>query len=139
MTRFGWTSAAALLAMLTVAACGTNGPQAGAGSFGDVAFSTYEFETFRVVFTTDSKAVKTWRNMSGPPVNGTYVKKGNEIEVAWDPKADHHGSLSEKFRQMGPCSIARYERVDKKGVAIDGSPQVYQRTKPRCDAVRVTN
>lgn len=108
-------------------------------SFGDVAFTTYEVEGFRVVFTTDSKAVKTWRNMNGAAVNGTYIKKGNDIEVKWDPAASHHGSLSEKFRQMGPCSMARYARVDKKGSVVEGAPQIYQKSKPKCDTVRITN
>src|SRR5687768_15209831 len=77
--------------------------------FGDVAFATYESErgSRRIVFSNDTKIVKTWKNMSGGPVNGTYKKKGNEIEVQWDPKAEHHGSLSEKFRQTGPCALAR--------------------------------
>lgn len=105
--------------------------------FGDVAFATYESGNFRVVFANDTKAVKTWRNMSGGPVNGTYKKKGNEIEVQWDPKAEHHGSVSEKFRQTGPCALARYVRVDRKGAAHDDKPQIYQKTKPRCDTVRV--
>jgi hypothetical protein len=107
--------------------------------FGDVAFATYESESggFRVVFSNDTKMVKTWRNMNGGPVSGTYKKKGNEIEVQWDPNATHHGSVSEKFRQTGPCSLARYVRVDRKGVTQDDKPQIYQRTKPRCDTVRI--
>ena len=121
-------------------ACGDK-PEAKGGSpnFGDVAFSTYEEGGFRVVFATDSNVVKTWRNMSGAAVNGTYVKKGNDIDVKWDPNATHHGSLSERFRQMGPCSMARYERVDRKGAVITDSPQIYQKTKPKCDTVRLTN
>ena len=51
------------------------------GDFGDVAFATYQSGGTRVVFTTDSNAVVTWRNMSGAPVNGTWSKKGNEITL----------------------------------------------------------
>jgi hypothetical protein len=143
--------AAGLLSMVfALAACGGGGgpaepaptsatPASTGAGFGDVAFSTYEAEKFRIVFTTDTKAKKTWANMSGPAVEGTYTKNGNEIVVQWDPAADHHGSLSEKFRQMGPCSLARYERVDRQGVTHDDAPQIYQRTKPLCDTVRITN
>ncbi len=110
-----------------------------AASFGDVSFTTYSYKRSRLIFTSDSKAKKTWANMAGPPVVGTYTKSGNEIEVQWDPAADHYGSLSEKFRQMGPCSMARYVWVGKDGVAHDDSPQVFERTEPKCDTVRVTN
>lgn len=133
--------------MLTLGACGggdeptpgNDGSGAAGGGFGDVAFSTYEVDRTRVVFATDTKATKTWANMSGGTVTGTYTKNGNEIEIQWDPAADNHGSLSEKFRQMGPCSLARYVRVDKKGVVHDDDPQIFEKTKPRCDTVRVTN
>ena len=127
----------ALACGLMIAACSQNADTKSAG-FGDIAFATYEVGGFRVVFTTDTKAVKTWRNMAGDAVNGTYTKSGNEIEVKWDPTAANHGSLSEKFRQTGPCSITRYQRVDKQGGVVEGQPQVYQRTKPLCDTVRVT-
>lgn len=109
-----------------------------APGFGDVAFKTYEAGGKRVVFTTDVKAKITWRNMTGSAVTGTYVKTGNDIAVTWDAAADNYGSLSEKFRQMGPCSMARYERVDKKGGVHDDDPVIYQQTKPRCDTVRLT-
>lgn len=125
---------------LVLSGCGDKPPAKSASpSFGDVAFTTYEEGGFRVVFTTESNALKTWRNMGGAAVNGTYVKKGNDIEVKWDPAATHHGSVSEKFRQMGPCSMARFERVDRKGAVITDSPQIYQKTKPKCDTVRLTN
>ena len=106
--------------------------------FGDVAFKTYESGRTRIVFTTDAKAKVTWGNMTGNAVIGTYVKTGNDIVMTWDPAADNYGSLSEKFRQMGPCSMARYERVDKKGGVHDDSPMIYQQKKPRCDTIRVT-
>jgi hypothetical protein len=106
--------------------------------FGDVAFKTYEAGGKRLVFTTDAKAKITWRNMTGSAVNGTYVKTGKDIAITWDPAADNYGSNSEKLRQMGPCSMARYERVDKKGALHDDDPVIYQQTKPRCDTVRLT-
>lgn len=127
----------AAAAFIGLAACGDKA-ETKAADFGDVAFATYEAEGFRVVFTNDTKVVKTWRNMSGGPVNGTYKKTGNEIDVQWDAKAEHHGSVSEKFRQTGPCALARYVRIDRKGVKHDESPQIYQKTKPRCDTVRIT-
>lgn len=136
------------LLTLTLAACGGSGGgdsstqkgnSAAAASFGDVAFSTYSYKRSRLIFTSDTKAKKTWANMAGPAVIGSYTKNGNEIEVQWDPKAEHYGSLSEKFRQMGPCSMARYVWVDKKNEAHDDSPQVFERTAPKCDTVRVTN
>lgn len=109
------------------------------GDFGDVAFATYQSGGTRIVFTTDTKAVVTWRNMSGDAVNGSWTKKGNEIEISWDPAAKNHGSASEKLRQTGPCSMTRYSRVDLKGEVVEGSPMVYERTQPRCDTIRVTN
>lgn len=113
-------------------------PAAGDTGFGEVAFKTYEADGKRLVFTTPTKAKITWRNMSGKAVEGTWTQNGREIAVAWDPAADNYGSRSEKFRQMGPCSMARYERVDKDGKVHDDSPKIYQQTKPRCDTVRVT-
>lgn len=135
----------ALLCVTLLSACGGSespSPAAAGASgsgFGDVAFSTYEGDRSRVVFTTDTAVKKTWANMTGAAVAGTYTKAGNEIEIQWDPNATHHGSLSEKFRQMGPCSLARYVRVDMEGAVHDDNPQVYQRTKPICDTIRVTN
>ncbi|MEP6882472.1 MAG: hypothetical protein ABI866_10795 [Dokdonella sp.] len=132
--------------IFSLAGCGggadqssANGAGAASASFGDVAFTTYSYMRFRLVFISDSKVKKTWANMAGPAVVGSFTKNGNEIEVQWDPKAEHHGSLSEKFRQMGPCSMARYVWVDKKGEVHDDSPQVFERTVPKCDTVRVTN
>ena len=105
--------------------------------FGDVSFKTYVSGRARIVFTTGAKARVTWGSMAGKAVVGTYVKTGNEIVMTWDPLADNYGSLSEKFRQMGPCSMARYERVDKKG-GLHDDPMIYQQTKPRCDTVRLS-
>jgi len=134
------------LLILSLAGCGGgddaasgNGADAAAASFGDVAFTTYEHKRNRIIFTSDTKIKKTWANMSGPAVIGSYTKDGNEIEVQWDPAAEHHGSVSEKFRQMGPCSMARYVRVDKEGVVHDDSPRVFEQTEPKCDTLRVTN
>ncbi len=131
-TFAGWFAVA-----LALSGCGGN--DAESEGFGDVAFTTYQVDRTKIVFTTDSKARKTWANMSGPAIDGSYTKDGNEIEIQWDPKASHHGSTSEKFRQMGPCSLARYERVDMEGVVHDDRPEIYQRAKPVCDTVRVTN
>ena len=134
------------LLTLSLASCGgggdsssENGAGAAATSFGDVAFNTYSYKRSRLIFTSDTKAKKTWANMAGPPVIGSYTKIGNEIEVQWDPKAEHYFSQSEKFRQMGPCSMARYVWVDKEGEAHDDSPQVFEQTAPKCDTVRVSN
>jgi hypothetical protein len=110
----------------------------GSQEFGDVAFSTYTQDRTRLVFTTDSRVQITWANMGGDVVNGTYNKNGNEIQVLWDPAAENYGSLSEKFRQLGPCSMARYERIDRQNNKHD-DPLIYQRTKPICDTVRVIN
>lgn len=91
------------------------------------------------MFTTDTKAKVTWRNMVGGAVTGTYTQAGRSIEVQWDPATTaNYGSKSEKYRQMGPCSLARYERVDHKDATHDDSPLIFQQTKPRCDTVRVT-
>ena len=132
------------LLILALASCGGGGDSSSANgavaaSFGDVAFTTYSYKRSRLIFLSDSKAKKTWANMAGAPVIGSYTKKGNEIEVHWDPAAEHYGSLSEKFRQMGPCSMARYVWVNKKGEAHDDSPQVFEQTAPKCDTVRVSH
>jgi len=103
----------ALMAGLLLAACGQK-PEPKSAGFGDVALSTYEAGGFRIVFTTDTKAVKTWRNMAGDAVNGTYAKSGNEIEVKWDPRAENHGSLSEKSGRRGPAqSLATSESTSR--------------------------
>jgi hypothetical protein len=106
-------------------------------NYGEVAFTTYQTDGFRIVFLNPSKARKTWANMDGEAVSGQYTQVGKEIEVQWDPAASHHGSLSERFSQTGPCALARYERVDRNNQLHDEEPQIYQRTKPRCDAVRL--
>lgn len=113
-------------------------PPAADPGFGEVAFKTYEGGGTRIVFTTPTKARVTWRNMVGKAVEGTYTQAGKDLEVTWDPAATNIGSKSEKFRQMGPCSMARYERVDRQDKVHDDSPKIYQQTKPRCDTVRVT-
>jgi hypothetical protein len=113
-------------------------PPASDPGFGEVAFKTFEADGKRIVFNTPTKARITWRNMVGKAVEGTYTQNGKDIEIQWDPAADNIGSKSEKFRQMGPCSMARYERVDKEGKVHDDSPKIYQQTKPRCDTVRIT-
>ena len=101
------------MAGLLLAACGQK-PEPKSAGFGDVALSTYEAGGFRIVFTTDTKAVKTWRNMAGDAVNGTYAKSGNEIEVKWDPRAENHGSLSEKSGRRGPAqSLATSESTSR--------------------------
>lgn len=110
---------------------------AAASSFGEVAFQTFASKGFRVVFLNDKKARKTWANMGGPAVVGEFTQSGKEIVVQWDPSATHHGSTSERFRQIDPCALARYERVDREGVTHDDQPQIYQRTEPRCDSVRL--
>ena len=106
--------------------------------FGDVAFHTYQAGKKRIVFLNDTKIKKTWRNMSGAAVKGTYTKAGKEIVVTYDPAAKNHGSLAETFRQTGPCAMARYLRTDREGKVHDDSPLIYQRKKPKCDTVRVT-
>jgi hypothetical protein len=103
---------------------------------GTVARSAYEGDGIRVVFATERKAQKTWAQMVGGVVEGFYVERGDEIEVHWDSVAAHHGSLSEKFRQNGPCTLTRYERVDRLGVRQREAPQSYRRSEPACDAAR---
>ncbi len=106
-------------------------------SFGDVAFQTFESKGFRIVFLNDRKVRKTWANMGGAAVDGEFTQTGKQIAATWDPQATHHGSTSERFVQTGPCALARYERVDRDGVLHDDQPQIYQRSEPRCDAVRI--
>jgi hypothetical protein len=106
--------------------------------YGSVAFQTYEADggRYRIQFVSDTHVRKTWRNMNGDPVGGDYTQTGADIAVTYDPAAEHHGSLSERFRQMGPCSLARYERVDRDGV-VHEDPNIFERTEPVCDAVRL--
>lgn len=142
--------ATVLASLLTfVAACGdapepsatgaNSAAQAEAG-FSEVAFTTYQSrDGFRLAFLSPSKVRKSWNNMGGDPVIGQYAQVGKQITVTWDQAATHHGSLSEKLMQTGPCSLTRYERVDRKNVAHDDQPQVYQQKEPICDAVRVVN
>ncbi len=108
--------------------------------FSEVAFTTCQSrDNFRLVFLSPSKVRKTWGNMGGEPVIGQYSQNGKAINVTWDPAASHHGSLSEKLMQTGPCSLTRYERVDRENQVHDDQPQVYQQKEPLCDAVRVVN
>ena len=73
MTRLAIAIFTATVLMLN--AC-SDKPEAKAGSpnFGDVAFTAYEEGGFRVVFASDSTVVKTWRNMNGAAVNGTWAR-----------------------------------------------------------------
>ncbi len=104
--------------------------------FGDIAFKTFASGRQRIAFTSDTAARATWNAMSGAPATGTYVKQGKEIAIEWNPKATNYGSRTEKFRQLGPCSFARYLRVDLKGSNHD-DPMIYQQVTPRCDTVRI--
>ena len=105
--------------------------------YGEIAFTTYRGGGERIVFINDRKVKKTWRNMVGRAVKGTYRKEGREVVIAWDPNAKNHGSVEERYRQLGPCSIAYYHRIDKKGVAHDDFSVVLEQSKPRCRTVRV--
>ncbi len=108
--------------------------------FSEVAFTTYQSrDGFRLAFLSPSKVRKSWNNMGGDPVIGQYAQVGKQITVTWDQAATHHGSLSEKLMQTGPCSLTRYERVDRENQVHDDQPQVYQQKEPICDAVRVVN
>jgi len=107
--------------------------------FGEVAFKTFESNGTTVVFTSDVKAKVTWHNMVGGAVSGTYTQSGKNLEITWDlATATHYGTKSEKFKQMGPCSMARYERTDMKDKVHDNSPEIYQQIAPKCDTVRLT-
>ncbi|MCX5745154.1 MAG: hypothetical protein NT062_21930 [Proteobacteria bacterium] len=105
--------------------------------FGEAAFKTFESDGTRIVFTSDKKAKIMWHNMSGKDVVGTYTQSGRNLEIKWDPATNYHMRI-EKFRQMGPCSMADYERTDDKGVVHDDSPWIYQQVEPHCDTVRLT-
>jgi hypothetical protein len=121
----------------TTSANSTNQAEAG---FSEVAFTTYQSrDGFRLAFLSPSKVRKSWNNMGGDPVVGQYAQIGKQITVTWDQAATHHGSLSEKLMQTGPCSLTRYERVDRQNQVHDDQPQVYQQKEPICDAVRVVN
>jgi hypothetical protein len=147
------SSAIVLASLLTiVVACGeatepsaTDAPGANSTTqaepgFGEVAFTTYQTrDGFRLAFLSPSKVRKSWNNMGGDPVIGQYAQVGKQITVTWDQAATHHGSLSEKLMQTGPCSLTRYERVDRENQVHDDQPQVYQQKEPICDAVRVVN
>jgi hypothetical protein len=108
--------------------------------FSEVAFTTYQSrDGFRLAFLSPSKVRKSWNNMGGDPVIGQYAQVGKQITVTWDQAATHHGSVSEKLMQTGPCSLTRHERVDRENQVHDDQPQVYQQKEPICDAVRVVN
>jgi hypothetical protein len=104
---------------------------------GDIAFATYRGGREKIVFINDRLVKKTWRNMAGKAVKGTYTKAGQEIKIAWDPTASNHGSVEARYRQLGPCSIAFYQRTDKEGVVHDDFSVVLEQSKPRCRAVKV--
>jgi hypothetical protein len=106
--------------------------------FGDVAFKTFRSGGTAVQFTTRSKAEMWWANMAGETVHGTYEQRGSEIVVHWDPKYTNNGSSQERFHQMGPCSMARYERTDRRTGKVKEDTLIYQQSQPRCDTVRLS-
>ena len=105
--------------------------------FGDVAFKTFRSGSYSIQFTTKSKVETWWANMAGETVHGTYEQIGAEIVVHWDPKATNNGSSQERFHQMGPCSMARYDRTDRRSGKLVENTLIYQQKQPRCDTIRV--
>jgi hypothetical protein len=105
--------------------------------FGSVAFKTYRYGGTAVQFTTASKVETWWQNMAGNTVHGTYEQNGAEIVVHWDPKATNNGWSQERYHQMGPCSMARYDGIDRKTGKTKEDTWIYQQREPRCDTVRV--
>jgi hypothetical protein len=153
----GMTASLRVVAILALAACSnpsdasSRGPGAAPPtetpaatkpaepSLGDVAFKTFRDERGDVVaFLTKSQAEMTWPNMAGETVHGTFTQTGPEIEIHWDPKYTNNGSSIERYHQMDPCSMARYERVDRKTGKTVESTLIYQQARPRCDTVRLT-
>ena len=106
--------------------------------FGDVAFKTFRSGGYWVRFNTRSKVEHWWANMAGETVHGTFEQLGPEIVIHWDPKYTNNGSTQERFRQLGPCSLARYERTDRRSGKVIEDSLIYQQSEPRCDTVRVT-
>ncbi len=123
-----------VLAALALLGCGKSASSLNpAGTdFGEVTAQTYEAEGTTLVFTSDRAVVKTWANMNGAPVSGRYTKTGPEIAVNWDPTASHHQMATEKYRQTGPCTFTRYEKINRAGRTQSGATETYQRTKPAC-------
>jgi len=106
--------------------------------FGDVAFKTYRSGGTSVRFITKSKAETWWANMAGETVHGSYEQNGDEIVVHWEPKYTNHGSSQERFHQMGRCSMARYERTDRRSGKVIENTMIYQQAQPRCDTIRLS-
>ena len=97
------------------------------------AFRTFETEDgkYRVVFTTETKMKKTWSNMSGPAVEGSWSQSGDTVEVAYVP-ASHHGSSAETFVTRGECTLIRTARVDATSGQRIESPTTYVLDEKRC-------
>ena len=117
--------------LIGLACAGIGGPTA--SQYGAVEFQTYKGPSRTYVkFKTDTKAEKWWANMSGKPPQGTYVQSGEEITVTWDPAFTNHGARIESFKQLGPCSLARYSWTNADGEVKDDDSKMYERTKPKC-------
>jgi hypothetical protein len=107
--------------------------------FGSVAFKTFHGGTTTIRFNTSSKVQSGWGDMSGSEtVHGTYEQDGSEVVVHWDPKYTNNHNSEFRFHQMGPCSMALYERTDRRTRKKFEETLIFQQTQPRCDSVRLT-
>ncbi len=106
-------------------------PAAAAPEFGSVAFQTYESDGHYMKFRNDTKVDRTWDNMVGEGLKGTYTQVGNTITVVFEPGPS--STVSElRFRQLDDCSIANYYRATTEGKVSEDESDIYRRSEPRC-------
>ncbi len=103
-----------------------------APAHGSVAYQTYVNRNETIRFRTETETTKTWKNMAGKPVPGTYTHVGAEIVLLNDPSFDNQGILESRFRQLDECSIAEYYQRLRDGTVKDNDSRVFQRTEPKC-------
>lgn len=140
MRGFSVVVAASVVAGL---ACGGAGAGAGGGlrgsaepAHGSVAYQTYVAGSDTVRFRTETETTKTWKNMGGKPVEGTFTHSGADIVVLHDPKFDNNFLAEERFRQLDECSIARNYTRRHTGEVDQSDSRVFERTVPKCPKSR---
>ena len=100
--------------------------------FGAVEFQTYKHRRQYLKFKTATNVEKWWANMVGKPPQGTYVQRGTQITITWDPEFTNHTAREVKLRQLSDCSLAEYWWKDKDGVVHEDDSDMWERSKPKC-------
>ena len=123
-----------LAAFLTLGfglACGGGG----GSSFKSPSFFSFHHGGDRYKFSSDTKVVWKWKNMSGPPMNGEWSRSGDEIVINWE-EADNNFTRVSKLKQISECEMAQYYRKNNEGKEYTEDSELFVKQVPECTGRR---